>query len=76
MPKRSLSIEIQDFFDHLKSAVENLRSLGHIVTRKQTIKVRVVKVKLSTGEDEILLTNLFDQDQYTLNDLKQLYAQR
>lgn len=63
-------------FSPTAEAVEKLRSLGHIVTHKQTIKVRVVKVKLSTGEDEILLTNLFDQDQYTLNDLKQLYALR
>jgi hypothetical protein len=35
-----------------------------------------VKVKLSTGEDEILLTNLFDQEVYTLDDLKELYALR
>lgn len=50
--------------------------MGHIVTRKQTIKFRVVKVKISTGEDEILLTNLFDEHTYTLDNLKQLYALR
>lgn len=63
-------------FSPTAEAVEALRKLGHIVTGKQTIKVRVVKVKLSTGEDEILLTNLFDEGLYTLDDLKQLYALR
>jgi hypothetical protein len=56
--------------------METLRKLGYIVTRKQTITIRAVKVKLSTGEDEILLTNLFDQEVYTLDDLKELYALR
>jgi hypothetical protein len=63
-------------FSPTAEALETLKNLGHIVTRKQIIKVRVVKVKLSTGEDEILLTNLFDEELYTLADLKQLYALR
>lgn len=63
-------------FSPTSEAMETLRKLGHIITRKQTITIRVVKVKLSTGEDEILLTNLFDEEIYTLDDLKQLYALR
>ena len=63
-------------FSPTAEAMETLRKLGYIVTRKQTITIRAVKVKLSTGEDEILLTNLFDQEAYTLDDLKELYALR
>ena len=63
-------------FSPTAEALETLKKLGYIVSRKQTIRVRAVKVKLSTGEDEILLTNLFDQKLYTLDDLKQLYALR
>lgn len=63
-------------FSPTAEAMETLRKLGYIVTRKQTITIRAVKVKLSTGEDEILLTNLFDQEVYTLDDLKELYALR
>ncbi len=63
-------------FSPTAEALETLKKLGHIITRKQTITIRVVKVKLSTGEDEILLTDLFDEHLYPLDDLKQLYALR
>lgn len=48
-----------DFFPR-REAVVKLKALGYIVNRQTTIKVRMVKVILSTGETEILLTNLFD----------------
>ena len=40
------------------------------------ITVRVVKIKLSSGETELLVTNLFDQENYTIKDLSELYHYR
>lgn len=37
------------------------------------IKVRVTKVVLPCGEIELLISNLFDREQITLEDLKELY---
>ena len=40
------------------------------------ISVRLVKVYLSTGEVEVLITSLFDQQQYPPEDFKWIYHQR
>ncbi len=40
------------------------------------IKVRVVKIKLENGETELLLTNLYDTDKYTIEDIGELYHLR
>jgi hypothetical protein len=57
-------------------AIEQLRrSLFHVLP-DTTIKIRMVKVALSTGETEVLLTNLYDRVLYTESDLKQLYSLR
>lgn len=58
------------------AAMATLRQQGYIVTAKTTIKVRMVKIKLRTGEIEILLTNLYDEKLYTTEDLKYLYGLR
>lgn len=57
-------------------AIATLQEHGYIVTAKTTIKVRMVKVKLNTGEIEILLTDLYDKKLFTLEDLKYLYGLR
>ena len=57
-------------------AIATLREHGYIITTGTTIKVRMVKVPLSSGEMEILLTNLYDQNLYTNEDLKYLYGLR
>jgi hypothetical protein len=49
---------------------------GYIVSNKTKIKVRLVKFKLSSGEMEILITNLYDEQQYSVEDLKYLYGLR
>lgn len=49
---------------------------GYKVSAATTIKVRMVKVKLPTGEMEILLTNLYNERVFTLKDLKYLYGLR
>jgi len=58
------------------NAIATLREHGYIITTDTTIKVRMVKVFLSSGEVEILLTNLYDQNLYTNEDLKYLYGLR
>ncbi len=40
------------------------------------VRLRLVKVVLSTGEIEILATNLMDSEEISLADLKDLYHQR
>lgn len=57
-------------------AIEQLRMNGYKVTSHTAIKIRMVKVILSTGEIEVLLTNLYDRELYTQEDLKQLYFMR
>ncbi len=58
------------------NAIETLKKQGYIVTSKTTIKIRMVKIRLSNGETEILLTNLYDEKLFTLQDLKYLYGLR
>ena len=43
---------------------------------KNPIKVRLVRVELSTGETEILITTLTDRDQYPINLFADLYHKR
>ncbi len=57
-------------------AIAGLRKKGFIVTAQTTIKVRMVKIKLSSGEIEILLTNLYNEQLYTIDDLNYLYGMR
>ena len=57
-------------------AIATLLSYGHIVTSNTIIKVRMAKVKLSNGEVELLLTNLYDEKLFTVDDLKNLYGFR
>jgi hypothetical protein len=42
----------------------------------EEIKLRLVKIDIATEEPEMLLTNLMDREQFTLNDLKELYHKR
>lgn len=58
------------------AAIAALKTHGFIVTVKTTIKLRVVKIDLSTGEQEILLTSLYDEKLYGIEDLKYLYSLR
>lgn len=58
------------------AAIATLRELGYIVTAKTTLKVRMAKIKLPTGEVEILLTSLYCEKLFTIADLKYLYGLR
>ena len=49
-----------------------------VAERKQLkpIKLRVIKLVNSTGEVSVLLTNLFDTERYTQDDIRSLYFRR
>jgi len=53
-----------------------LKGLGISYTLKQTVKVRLVKVILDTGEIEVLITSLFDKNAYPVTLFKELYFRR
>lgn len=57
-------------------AIKNLREKGFIITKDTAIKIRMVKIKLPSGETEILLTNLYNEQLYTVDDLYTLYGMR
>ncbi len=57
-------------------AIKTLKANGSIITANETIKIRAVKIKLSSGITEVLLTDLYDEKLYRLEDLKQLYGLR
>lgn len=59
-----------------KRTIEQLKIYGFIVTGNTAIKVRMVKINLPTGTQEILLTSLYDETIYNLCELKKLYALR
>lgn len=58
------------------NAIATLYEQGYIVKVSTTVKVRMVKVKLKNGQTEILLTNLYDEQLFTREDLKYLYGLR
>jgi len=70
--KKSNVIEIRPG----SNAIATLKQYGYIVTSNTAIKIRMVKVKLNSGETEVLLTNLYDEKQYTIADLSYLYSLR
>ena len=50
--------------------------MGFTVNKDTPIKIRLVKIILDTGETEVLMTNLYDRDNYTKEDLKEVYHLR
>jgi hypothetical protein len=59
-----------------REAIEQLRGYGYIVTANTELRIRMVKFQLPDGEMEILLTNLYNENVYTLSLLKDLYFMR
>jgi hypothetical protein len=70
--KRSKIVELAPSYKSIVMLKEN----GYKVTAKTTIRVRMVQVNLPDGEQEILLTNLYDEQLYSVEDLKYLYGLR
>ena len=57
-------------------SIAMLKENGYVVSEKTTIKVRMVQINLPTGEKEVLLTTLYDEKIFSLEDLKYLYGLR
>ena len=51
-------------------------TVGYILVEGQKIKVRLTKIILDTGEEEYLVTSLFDTKVFTVSKLKKLYHLR
>lgn len=59
-----------------QNAIDDLRKQGYIITSDTVVKVKVVKVLLNTGEIEILLTSLMDDNSLSMAEYRELYALR
>ncbi len=70
--KRSKIVELKPEYKAIKMLQDN----RYIVTKETTIKVRMVQVNLPNSDQEILLTNLYDEKIYSIEDLKYLYGLR
>ncbi len=70
--KRSRIVELKPCYKSIVMLKEN----GYIVTATTAIKVRMVQINLPDGEQEILLTDLYDEKLYSVKDLKYLYGLR
>jgi hypothetical protein len=70
--KRSKIVELKPCYKSIAMLKEN----GYIVTANTSIQVRMVQVNLPNGDQEILLTNLYDEKLYSIEDIKYLYGLR
>jgi len=74
--KQALNREEEDFITQWAPANKERESCRKNGLDCSPIKVRVVKVRLNTGEAELLVTNLYDQQEITTEDLGELYHMR
>lgn len=56
--------------------IKQLRELGITINKETSVKLRLVKIPLKTGEIEVLATNLYESKKYKINDLKKVYFLR
>jgi len=56
-------------------AIKALHESGYVVTKNTLLKVRLVRVELN-GTVEVLMTNLWEEDQYPSSEFKTLYFKR
>jgi hypothetical protein len=57
-------------------AIAVLKNLGKIVSENDGVTIRAEKIKLDTGEIEILLTSILDESKMSNAELKELYFKR
>lgn len=77
--KSFLAGEQNDIIVEMKppySSRQKLKDMGVNISKEKTIKLRMVKFVLDSGQVEILITNLYDANLYSLDDLKYLYNLR
>lgn len=56
-------------------AIKGLKKSGYIITCNTTIRVRLIRVELGHSV-EVLMTNLWEEEGYTSDEFKELYAMR
>ena len=64
------------YFPIPDEARRSLRKQGFEVNKDTSVKVRLIKIELDSGETEVLATSLFDQKKYRHKCFKELYAKR
>jgi hypothetical protein len=67
----SALIELKPTFE----AIKGLKESGYVITSDTIITVRLIRVELPQSV-EVLMTNLWEEDGYTVNEFKELYAIR
>lgn len=58
------------------ASIDGLKECGYIVKKETPIKVRLIRVKLSSGKIEVLMTNLWEEEGYATKEFKALYSLR
>ncbi len=58
------------------SSIDGLKECGYIVKKDTPLKVRLIRVKLSSGKIEVLMTNLWEEEGYAAEEFKTLYPLR
>jgi hypothetical protein len=58
------------------SSIEGLKQCGFIVLKDTGLKVRLIRIKLPSGNIEVLMTNLWEQEGYAASEFKLLYSMR
>lgn len=73
--KKKVNTAIVKFYPDNK-VIASLKKEGVTITKDEGITVRLVKVKLKTGEVEILITSLLDEKKYPNSIFGELYNKR
>lgn len=58
------------------NAIKDLKMQGYEISMNTPLKIRLIKVLLNSGETEVLMTNLYDENEYRKEDFSQLYFKR
>lgn len=58
------------------NSIKGLKMYGYNVSKNTAIKTRLVRVKLASGQIEVLMTNLWEEEGYKSNEFASLYALR
>lgn len=58
------------------TAIEGMHAAGFIITADTALTVRLVRVELSSGQTEVLITTLREEDGYETEAFKDLYNKR
>ena len=74
--KRMISDGREDFILRWEPSAKEMENSRKNHLDRNPIEVRVIKIRLSTGETELLITNLYDQQKYTAKDIDELYQLR